>query len=219
VRVPAYAGALVRLWDWPGAVSAQCWCARTSVCVHARGRTCECVHAYVSVRVCVCAVRLRMAVWATPADRELSAARRGRRRRRAAQHRPNVHLIVAAAPAAHSIQARPLPHRHPDWARPLQYLRPATSASGLGSPCHICAGTRLGAATSAPGLGSPRHICAGTRAAEACRNARPVRAAPPGLPGVRCSALPLHSRSCTSCRSSRPSSGSAPAGTFHAHVS
>jgi len=45
----------VRLWDWPGAVSAQCWCARTSVCVHARGRTCECVHAYVSVRVCVCA--------------------------------------------------------------------------------------------------------------------------------------------------------------------
>ena len=49
----------------------------------------------------------------------------------------------------------------------------ATSAPGLGSPCHICTGTGLAPATSAPGLGSPLphlhrdlarpcHICTGT---------------------------------------------------------
>jgi hypothetical protein len=52
------------------------------------------------------------------------------------------------------------------------WARPATSAPGLGAPCHICAGTGrtlphlrrdwARPATSAPGLGAPCHNCAGT---------------------------------------------------------
>jgi hypothetical protein len=60
----------------------------------------------------------------------------------------------------------PRPHLHRDWAHP------ATSAPGLGPPCHICTGTGptlphlhrdwAHPATSAPYRPRPCHICTGT---------------------------------------------------------